>query len=252
MIHGDIIDIDAYVKTYNTIWKAQPISLNIVYEDRYLLVINKNSNCVVHPGNNNLENTVFNALLYKYSFLRDVPRAGIIHRLDKDTTGLMIIAKNLMTYYLLKQLLKNHRIIRIYEAIVYNNIHTNQIINFPIKKKYINKKIKMFVHPQGIQAITKIFVQQCLPNFTYLKVQLYTGRTHQIRVHLSYIKHSIIGDPLYKQHHKKNTFIQSILQRQALHASYLEFYHPIYNFKINIKSDLPQDIKNILHILQKT
>ncbi|WP_246212342.1 RluA family pseudouridine synthase [Enterobacteriaceae endosymbiont of Neohaemonia nigricornis] len=232
-------------------WKAQYLPLKIIYEDAYLLVIDKSINIVVHPGNKNRDNTIFNALLYNYHFLRDLPRAGIIHRLDKDTTGLMLVAKDMLTYIYLKNLLKKHKIIREYETIVYGIIKNDQIINLPIKKVYFNNIIKMIIHSTGKESITKLFVKKHFVKYTYLRVQLYTGRTHQIRTHLSYIKHGIIGDPLYKQLNISNNMLFDLINRQALHACYLKFRHPVFNNILTLYSKLPKDIQNVLDFLKK-
>nr|WP_281351804.1 RluA family pseudouridine synthase [Enterobacteriaceae endosymbiont of Donacia sparganii] len=249
--------VNAFILKKQIKWKAQNIFLNVVYDDKYVLVINKTSNLVVHPANKNMNNTIFNSLLYNYPYLRDVPRAGIIHRLDKNTTGLMIIAKNIDVYMFLKNELKKHNIIREYEAIVNGIIKKNDIINYPIKRIYKKKNIYMDVHPLGKKAITKYFIKNIFKNYTHLRIQLKTGRTHQIRVHLSYIKHSIVGDPVYNKYqniflinnfYKKS--INKIIQRQALHACYLKFIHPFYKINIKLYSKLPNDINNLIYFLK--
>nr|WP_247645450.1 RluA family pseudouridine synthase [Enterobacteriaceae endosymbiont of Plateumaris consimilis] len=240
-------------------WKAQNIPLNIIYNDNYLLIINKSSNLVVHPGNGNLDKTLFNALLYYYPFLRDLPRAGIIHRLDKNTTGLIIIAKTMLSYMNLKIALKQHKIIREYEAIVNGIIQYNDIINHPIKKFYKKKNIRMNVTDKGKKAITQYFLKHVFKMHSHLRIRLHTGRTHQIRVHLEYINHSIVGDPIYNNKSQMNIItinnkkylINKILKRQALHACYLEFMHPINNYLLKFNSSLPKDIKHLISILKK-
>ncbi|WP_343034343.1 RluA family pseudouridine synthase [Enterobacteriaceae endosymbiont of Donacia provostii] len=238
------------------VWQAQNIILNIIYEDKHILVINKNSNIIVHPGTKNTKNTLFNAILYYYPYARNIPRAGIIHRLDKDTTGLMIIAKNINSYFFLKQELKNHNIIRNYEAIVNGIIKNNKIINLPIKRIYKKNNIYMNVHPLGKPSMTKIFVKNIFKNYTHLKIQLTTGRTHQIRVHLSHIKHSIIGDKIYKNHNIFNKTkiyenkIKKIINRQALHAYHIKFIHPFYKTYIKLNTVLPDDINNLIFFLK--
>nr|WP_281351263.1 RluA family pseudouridine synthase [Enterobacteriaceae endosymbiont of Donacia bicoloricornis] len=239
-------------------WKAQNLNLNIIYNDKYILVINKINNLVVHPANKNKNNTIFNSLLFHYPHLRDVPRAGIVHRLDKNTTGLMIIAKNMNSYMFLKKELKKHNIIREYETIVNGIIKKNGIINYPIKRVYKKNYICMDINPLGKKAITKYFVKNIFKNHTHLRIRLETGRTHQIRVHLSYIKNSIVGDLVYKQ--CKNNYIinnfyknkiNQIIQRQALHACYLKFKHPFFNINIKLYSKLPNDINNLINFLKK-
>ncbi|WP_246208775.1 RluA family pseudouridine synthase [Enterobacteriaceae endosymbiont of Donacia thalassina] len=239
-------------------WKVQNLNLNIIYNDKHILVINKKTNLVVHPSHKNQNNTLLNCLLYYYPNLRDVPRAGIIHRLDKNTTGLMIIAKNMHSYIFLKKELKKHNIIREYEAIVNGIIKKNGIINKPIKRIYKKNHIYMNIHPLGKKSITKYFIKNTFKEYTHLRIRLKTGRTHQIRVHLSHINHSIVGDPIYKKiknisfnnNFNKNN-INKIIQRQALHACYLKFTHPFYNIKIKLYSILPTDINNLINFLKK-
>ncbi|WP_246225665.1 RluA family pseudouridine synthase [Enterobacteriaceae endosymbiont of Plateumaris rustica] len=240
------------------LWKAQKIPLNIIYDDNYLLVINKSSNLVVHPGNGNLDKTLFNALLYYYPFLRDLPRAGIIHRLDKNTTGLIIIAKTMLSYINLKISLKKHKIIREYEAIVNGIVKHDDTINYPIKKYYNKKNIRMIINHKGKNAITQYFLKRIFKIHSHLRIKLHTGRTHQIRVHLEYINHSIVGDPIYKKSlinniiiNNKKYYFNKIIKRQALHACYLEFIHPIYNYLLKFNSSLPEDIKYLIYILEK-
>ncbi|WP_281352184.1 RluA family pseudouridine synthase [Enterobacteriaceae endosymbiont of Donacia crassipes] len=246
--------INTFILNKKIIWKAQNIPLDIIYEDRYILVINKKSNIVVHPGNKNIDNTIFNSIIYYYPHARDIPRAGIVHRLDKNTTGLMIIAKNIYSYFFLKQELKKHNIIRNYEAIVNGIIKNNNIIDYPIKRIYKKNNICMNVHPLGKSAITKIFIKNIFQNHTHLKVQLKTGRTHQIRVHLSYIKHSIVGDQIYKNYINNIKFyekkISKIIKRQALHARCIKFIHPFYNILIKLNTILPNDINNLINFLK--
>ncbi|QJC33031.1 RluA family pseudouridine synthase [Enterobacteriaceae endosymbiont of Donacia semicuprea] len=258
MFLGDIIKISALISSKKIKWKAQKIPLNIIYDDSNVLVINKQSNFIVHPANQNMENTLFNSLIYYYPFLRDLPRAGIIHRLDKDTTGLMIIAKNINSYIFLRQELKKHNIIREYETIVNGIINKNGIINYPIKRIYKKKNIFMKVNYLGKKSITEYFIKNIFKIHSHLKIRLKTGRTHQIRVHLSYINHSIIGDPIYKN--SKNIFlcnnfykknISKIIKRQALHACYLKFLHPFYNIFIKLYSSLPNDINQLIYFLKK-
>ncbi|WP_343034373.1 RluA family pseudouridine synthase [Enterobacteriaceae endosymbiont of Donacia tomentosa] len=239
-------------------WEAQNILLKTIYEDKYILVINKDVNLVVHPDintNKNKKNTVFNGLLYYFPYLRDLPRAGIIHRLDKNTTGLMIIAKTMFVYFSLKRELKKHNIIREYEAIVHGTISQNNIINQPIKRLYKKNNIRMIISNDGKKAVTKYFVKNIFEKHTHLRIRLETGRTHQIRVHLLHINHNIIGDPIYKKNMNNNNFynkiFKQIIQRQALHACYLKFIHPIYNIPIKLYSPLPNDIYKLLDFLEQ-
>ncbi|WP_281352071.1 RluA family pseudouridine synthase [Enterobacteriaceae endosymbiont of Donacia cincticornis] len=251
------MQINTLILNKKIIWKAQNIPLNIIYEDQYILVINKKSNIVVHPNNKNINSTIFNSILYHYPYSRDIPRAGIIHRLDKNTTGLMIIAKNIYSYFFLRQELKKHNIVRNYEAIVNGIIKHNNVIDYPIKRIYKKNNICMHVHPLGKTAITKIFIKNIFKNYTHLKIKLKTGRTHQIRVHLSYIKHSIVGDQIYRNYTSNINYhkfykikINEIIKRQALHAKCIKFVHPFYNTLITLETILPNDINNLINFLK--
>ncbi|MGD6858459.1 MAG: RluA family pseudouridine synthase [Enterobacteriaceae bacterium] len=222
--------------------KIYKLKLNKIYEDKYILVINKNSNLVVHPGNGNKENTLMNALLYYYPKIINVPRCGIVHRLDKDTTGLMVIAKTTDTYFKLTDLLKKRMINRKYIGIVFGNIYKDGKINKPIKRNSFNRT-KMKVSDDGKESITYYKVEEIFNNFTKLKIKLYSGRTHQIRVHMLYISHPIVGDKKYyiKRYNKLIKF-----KRQALHSSSLEMKHPYNNFNMKWKTSLPNDIKKLI------
>lgn len=170
----------------------------------------------------------------------------------------MIIAKNMNSYMFLKRELKKHNIIREYEAIVNGIIKKNGIINYPIKRIYKKNNIYMKIHLLGKKSITKYFIKNIFKNHTHLRVRLQTGRTHQIRVHLSYIRNSIVGDTIYKKF--KNIYIinnyykdkiNKIIKRQALHACYLKFKHPFYKIDIQLYSKLPNDIVNLINFLKK-
>ncbi len=251
---NDNIIIKIYKKKKNIKFK---IKLNIVYEDNYILIINKKSGLVVHPGIGNENNTLMNSLIYNYPKINNnIPRYGIIHRLDKNTTGLIIIAKNINTYNILIEKMKKRKIIRIYKTIVWGEIKYNGLINKPISRNK-KKRTIMSINTDGKQAITTFKVIENFKYFTFLNVKLYTGRTHQIRVHMKYINHPIIGDKVYKNNifYKKkinkniNKLIKK-LNRQALHASTLIFLHPIQKNIIKINTPLPNDMLNILHELR--
>ncbi|MBK4765259.1 MAG: 23S rRNA pseudouridine(1911/1915/1917) synthase RluD [Pantoea sp. Brub] len=235
--------------------KAQNLPLNILYEDNYILIINKQANFVVHPGINNVDNTMLNALLYQYPHIIELPRAGIVHRLDKNTTGLIIVAKTLKAHKNLITMLQKHEIIREYEAIAKGIIPFHGVINAPIARNIIKRK-KMTVHSSGKPAITYYHVIKKFRAHTHIRLRLKTGRTHQIRVHMSYIKHPLLGDKLYGRSLYipkgvsqlfKNTLIN--FNRQALHAIKLCFYHPITLTKMEFHAPMPKDMKEIISIL---
>lgn len=252
-----IINVTDYAEKNLVKWVPQNIKLNIIYEDKDILVINKPNNIIVHPGVGNKTNTILNALIYHYPNNMSLPRAGIVHRLDKNTTGLMIIAKNINSYFFLVNLLKKREINREYEAIVLGNIKDNGMINQPIKRN-INKRMRMMVHQNGKPAITYYSLIERFNNYSHIKLNLETGRTHQIRVHMSYINHFIIGDQTYKKKikniKKSNSYIDKAVNnfsRQALHATKLTLLHPNKKNKICFKSPISEDMQKLIDILKK-
>ncbi|WMY97552.1 MAG: 23S rRNA pseudouridine(1911/1915/1917) synthase RluD [Arsenophonus sp.] len=251
----EIIDINSKNLT-DFDFEPQNIPLNIIYNDDEILIINKPSNFVVHPGSGNLNNTLVNALLFHYPNNIHIPRYGIVHRLDKNTTGLMLIAKTKKSYYSLVNQFIKKKITRQYEAIVHGVIPCDGIINQPIGRHPI-KRTKMAIHHNGKNAITHYKIIENLIAFTHIKLILGTGRTHQIRVHMSYINHAIVGDHTYKCKIKKNNLINKNIKkfiqnfpRQALHAKILHFYHPKTKKLIKIKTKLPKDIKYLKKYLK--
>ncbi len=249
---GDQIDIKVTITANNT-YEPIDIPLDIIYEDEELIVINKPAKQIVHPGAGNPTGTLLNGLIYKYPKSKILPRAGIVHRLDKDTTGLMVIAKTLPTYYKLVENIKNRTIIRIYEAICYGILEIPGKITEPIGRHPTNRT-KMSVNLKGKPAETRFEIIKKLKNFTWLKLQLITGRTHQIRVHLSHIRHPIVGDQTYANNRNiKNLAISTAINklgRQALHARQLSFTHPITKKELSFKTELPKDIRQLINILQ--
>ncbi len=232
--------------------------LNIIYEDKHLLIINKNKNIIVHPGNGNKNKTILNCILYYYPYIcNKVPRCGIIHRLDKNTTGILIISKNIKTYKKLTNYMKKRKIIKKYKTIVYGKIKKNGIINASISRnKY--KRTQMCINKNGKKSITQYKIIKNFKYFTFLKIILHTGRTHQIRLHMNYINHPIIGEKIYTNkninkyniHYKIKKKIKKI-KRQALHAYLVKFKHPIKKKKIKIKIKIPKDMKNIIKKIKK-
>ena len=231
-----------------TTLKAQDIPLDIIYEDNNILVINKAKGMVVHPGNGNTEGTLVNAVLNhckgNLSGIGGEIRPGIVHRLDKDTSGLIIVAKNDKAHIKLSEQIKNREITKIYTALVRGNFPENKAtINMPIARSVEDRK-KMAVRKGGKEAVTHIEVEKRYNNYTLLKVKIDTGRTHQIRVHLAQIGYPIVGDEVYSN--GKNEFG---VHGQMLHSTILEFKHPITGQKLHFEAELPQYFKEILNEL---
>lgn len=232
------------------------IPLDIVYEDDDIVVINKPSGMVVHPANGNESGTLVNALLYhckgSLSGINGVIRPGIVHRIDKDTSGLLVVAKNDEAHVFLSSLLKDHGIKRVYHAILVGHLkETTGTVNAPIARHSVDRK-KMAVMAGGKEAITHYEVISEYPSFTYAKMELETGRTHQIRVHMSYLGHPIMGDTTYgggkTQLEKANA---SLLNGQMLHAKILSFPHPKTREILTFECELPSNFKTMLERLEK-
>jgi len=244
-------------------WVSEDIPLNVVYEDEALLVINKPADWVVHPAAGNPGGTVMNAILHHCPQASTLPRAGIVHRLDKDTTGLMVIAKTLSAHHSLVKQLQNRDIKREYQALVYGEMTGGGTIREPIGR-HPHHRTKMAVEPlHGKEAITHYRVRERFRGLTLIDVSLETGRTHQIRVHMSHIKYPIVGDVTYGGRHRipggaSQTLMDALkmFPRQALHAWRLGLFHPVsgppYSGKyMEWEAELPDDMQNLLDILRK-
>lgn len=227
----------------------QDIPIDIVYEDTDILIINKPQDMVVHPAPGNYENTLVNAIIYhckdKLSSINGVIRPGIVHRIDKDTSGLLMIAKNNNSHNSLAEQLKDHSITREYEFICHGVVKEDKItVNKPIGRNP-KDRLKMAVVPGGKNAVTHFEVVQRFENFTHMRARLETGRTHQIRVHALSINHPLLGDPVYGP--KNNKFKTN---GQTLHAKKLGFIHPSKNEYIEFDSELPNYFKDIINKLK--
>lgn len=252
---GDIIKINTTLKSIDK-HQAEHISLDVIHEDKAIIILNKPAGLVVHPGAGNPKHTLVNALLHFDEKLDVLPRAGIIHRLDKDTTGIMIIARTIESYTYLVNELQKRNIKRNYKAIICGQLVAGGVIENKIGRHPVHRT-KMAVTDKGKLATTHYRIIKKFQHYTYLDIQLGTGRTHQIRVHMNNEKHPIIGDPLYG----KNTFIKKGInaslrefiknfKRQALHAYNLEFTHPVSKKIISLKAELPDDMNNLIKILE--
>lgn len=235
-------------ETEETELKAEAIDLDIVYEDEWLMVINKPQGMVVHPGAGHRSGTLVNALLhYSGEQLSDVnqgERRGIVHRLDKDTSGLLIVAKDNKTHRQLARQLASHKIERIYETIVYGFFSEKAgLIDAPIARDRQNRQ-RMAVSADGKPARTHFRLLASLKHGSYLRVRLETGRTHQIRVHMKYIGHPVLADPVYAAKHE--TFG---LKGQCLHARRISFTHPQTKEYMSFEAPLPTWFKDTLDLL---
>ena len=233
---------------------AEPLELNIVYEDQAILIINKPAGMVVHPGNGNWQGTMLNGLLHYSSKLEEVPRAGIVHRLDKNTSGLLVVAKTLEAQTNLVRQLQNRTMKRDYLALVHGHVQFSGQVNAPIGRHPI-QRVKMAVNKNGKDARTYYIVKEKINGYTLLQCSLDTGRTHQIRVHMLSIGHPLVGDPTYGSKPKKSSQeIRKLITgfpRQALHAKYLELIHPDTGQKVMWESELPKDFNELLLTLRK-
>lgn len=229
------------------------IPLNVVFSDEQVIVINKPAGLTVHPGNGNWNGTLLNALLYHYPELNQIPRAGIVHRLDKDTTGLMVIARTLLAQLSLVQQLQNRSVSRIYRAIVEGYPFKEGIINKNIGRDPHNRIKMTALEHGGREAITRYRVLKQFDKMCYIECKLETGRTHQIRVHLKDKGFPLIGDPVYgsRKINYPREVVDAIqhLKRQALHAIKLSFIHPTTLEVVSFKTRLAEDMRNLLHAL---
>lgn len=238
-------------------FQPENIPLDIVFEDDAMMVINKPSGLVVHPAAGNWHGTLLNAILYHAPQLSEIPRCGIVHRLDKDTSGLLVIAKTLEAQTSLVRQLQARTVKREYRAIVWGQLWRNGTINQPVGRNPHNR-LKMAIVRSGKPAVTRYEVLERFGTNTYLRCNLETGRTHQIRVHMQHLKAPLVGDPLYGIGniipHKlmTETLKQVILHfnRQALHAIKLGLLHPITEQAMEWQIELPEDMKVLLDAMR--
>ena len=238
-------------------WVAEKIPLNIVYEDEDIIVINKQFGLVTHPGAGNWTGTLANALLYYDSSLSKLDRAGIVHRLDKNTSGLMVVAKNEKSQKYLVEQLQAHSIDREYSAIVYGHMIAGGTIDEPIGRDS-KDRVKQSVSANGKEAVTHYRAIDRFKSHTHVKAILETGRTHQIRVHLSYAGYPLIGDPVYggrvRFPKKANEVLKETLlnlKRQDLHSKKLTLNHPVSGELMSWKAPLPEDMQSLLDVLKE-
>lgn len=237
-------------------WTAQALTLDLVYEDSSIIVVNKPAGLVVHPGVGNRDGTLVNALLHHAPELDGLPRAGIVHRLDKDTTGLLVVARTLEAHRSLVEQLQARQVTREYDALVTGEVVAGGTIDAPMGRHPV-ERIKMAVVVGGKAAITHYRVLERYAGATLLRVRLETGRTHQIRVHMAHITHPVVGDQVYggnrllrglPEEAKATVFA---LKRQALHATRLELAHPESGKSLRWQVPRPADFEAVLAVLRQ-
>jgi len=235
----------------------QAIPLDVRYEDEHLLVINKPAGMVVHPAAGNRDGTLQNALLHYDAGLAALPRAGIVHRLDKDTSGLMVVARQLSAHKSLVEQLQARSVHREYLALVQAQVTASGHVDAPIGR-HPRDRLRMAVVESGKPAVTHYRVLERFPAHTLVEARLETGRTHQIRVHMAYIHHPLVGDPLYGGRFRLPAGASEALaealrkfRRQALHARRLEFIHPASGERVGWEAGLPADFEHLLAVVRE-
>lgn len=254
---GEIVQIAVQPKPEVHAFVAQDIPLDIVFEDEHILVVNKPAGMVVHPAAGNWDSTLLNALLFHAPQLHDVPRAGIVHRLDKETSGLLVVAKTLSAQTNLVRQLQARTVKREYRAIVWGQIWRNGVIDQPIGRDP-RSRTKMAINRMGKPAITRYEVLERFSVQTYMRCNLETGRTHQIRVHMQHLKAPLVGDPVYGFRGIVPIRVMtqtlrdevSLFNRQALHAIKLGLMHPATNTFIEWQIELADDMKALLEAMR--
>ena len=252
---GETIDLRAET-AQEVDWRAESIPLEIVYEDEALIVINKPAGLVVHPATGNRDGTLVNALLHYAPELSAIPRAGIVHRLDKDTSGLLVVARTLEAHHALVAQLQSRSVKREYEAVVCGVMTAGGTVDAPLGRHPV-QRTRMAVVAGGKPAVTHYRVIERFRAHTHVRVNLETGRTHQIRVHMASIRHPLVGDPLYGGRLRlpagaSAELIETLraFRRQALHAAGLELNHPVTASPMQWRAALPDDIQALLAALR--
>lgn len=248
ILHADLVDTE--------IWLPEAIPVDVVYEDEAIIVVNKPANLVVHPADSTPNGTLVNGLLTRYPELSLLPRAGIVHRLDKDTTGLLVVARIAEAHNSLVQQLQTRTMGRCYEAIVTGAMTAGGTVDAPINRHPMDRK-RMAVVEHGKPAVTHYRVLERFPAHTRIDVRLETGRTHQIRVHMAHIHHPIVGDPVYGGRFRlppaaSPALIQFLQQfkRQALHAKELHLQHPLTGETLSFYAPVPEDMQQLTLLLR--
>ena len=254
---GEPVTLDAPPDDTQVHAVAQDIPLDVLYEDAHVLVIDKPAGLVVHPGAGNPEGTLVNALLHRDPALASLPRAGIVHRLDKDTSGVMVVARTLEAHTALVAQLSAREVHRQYLAVVVGALVSGGTADAAIDR-HPRDRIRMAVREDGRDAVTHFRLRERFHAHTLLECRLETGRTHQIRVHMAHLKHPIVGDPLYGgplrlPRGASDALVAALrgFRRQALHAETLEFRHPVSGEPVRTSAPLPEDMRQLLDALRE-
>ena len=252
---GEEIVTLSIIKEPSVEWSAENIKLDIVYQDEDIIVVNKPPGLVTHPGSGNWTGTLANALLHYDSGLQNLDRAGIVHRLDKNTSGLMVVARSEVAQKYLSEQIQEHQVSREYSAIVYGHMISGGTIDEPIGRDP-KDRIKQAVVDNGKIALTHYRVIDRFSHHTHVKAVLETGRTHQIRVHMSHIGHPLVADPMYggrlrfpKKADEKLKDALKGFNRQALHSRKLALKHPVSGELMSWEAPLPKDLQQLLEVL---
>ncbi|HET9123056.1 MAG TPA: 23S rRNA pseudouridine(1911/1915/1917) synthase RluD [Acidiferrobacteraceae bacterium] len=245
---GEQVDVTVPVAQPGA-WRAEPMPLDIRYEDEFVLVLNKAAGLVVHPGAGNPDGTLLNALLAHAPELAHLPRAGLVHRLDKDTSGLLVVARREDVRLDLIEQIRARHVSRVYRALVQGRMIAGGRVDAPIGR-HTRDRLRMAVVPSGKPSVTHYHVRERYAAHTDLEVHLESGRTHQIRVHMAHIRHPVIGDPVYGSRSMavpgapELTLAVRNFPRQALHAARLAFDHPV-DGRVEFEAELPSDLESL-------
>lgn len=253
---GEAVALNVEAPTEPTDFEPEPVALDVLHEDESIIILNKPEGLVVHPASGNWSGTLLNGLLHRYPELSNLPRAGIVHRLDKNTTGVMVVARNLKSHKSLVDALQARSMGREYLALVQGALVAGGTIDAPIGRHSKDRK-RMAVVNNGKEAVTHYLIAERFKDYTLLRVKLETGRTHQIRVHMAYTHHPIVGDPVYGgrlrlPREASEVLIETLrgFRRQALHAETLTLVHPESGEKCSWSAPVPDDFKNLLNIMR--
>ncbi len=251
---GETIELDAEEKTHEANPLAEPMAIEVLHRDADCLVIDKPPGLVVHPGSGNREGTLVHGLLHLDPDLRKLPRAGLVHRLDKDTSGCLLVARTSRAHKQLVEALKQREIERHYLALVWGEMIAGGHVDAPLGRHPVDRR-QQVVRADGRKAVTHYRVEKRLAGSTLLRLKLETGRTHQIRVHMRHVGFPIIGDPVYGRRGSPAGLSEAQrdawrgFRRQSLHAIQLSFIHPVSGEAVTVTSPLPEDMQQLLQML---